>query len=105
MVIRLSNVGKKPENNVLKKRLEGRLGPDIVVKELDLTDDFELSIVLSNAGEMELRKGTTLRIRILLNDQRVSEFDHFISEPLKPSFGTRYIIDPPYRVRMTEMPE
>jgi len=101
VVIRLSNVGKKPENNVLKKRLEGpALGPDIVVKELDLTDDFELSIVLSNAGEMELRKGTTLRIRILLNDQRVSEFDHFISELLKPSFGTRYIIDPPYRVRI-----
>ena len=103
VVIRLSNAGKKPENNALRKRLEGSpLGPDIVVKELDLTDDFELSIVLSNAGELELRKGTTLRIRILLNDRRVSEFDHFISEPLKPSFGTRYIIDPPYRVRINE---
>jgi len=101
VVIRLSNVGKKPENNLLKKRVVGPLlGPDIVVKELDLTDDFELSVVLSNAGETELRTGTTLRIRIFLNDQRVSEFDHFISEPLKPSFGTRYIIDPPYRVRI-----
>ncbi|HSB04152.1 MAG TPA: hypothetical protein VLK23_03090, partial [Thermodesulfobacteriota bacterium] len=102
LVIRLSNIGKTLENNVLKRRPEGPpLGPDIVVKELDLTEDFELSIVLSNAGETELREGTTLRIRILLNDQKVSEFDHLISESLKPSFGTRHVIDPPYRVRIS----
>ncbi len=76
------------------------IGPDLLVKELDLSEDFDLTIVLSNAGELELRKGTTLRIRIFMNGQKVSEFDHFISEPLKPYWGSGYAIDPPYRVRV-----
>ena len=90
------------DNNGLRKRLESLLiGPDLLVKEFDLSEDFDLTIVLSNAGELELPKGTTLRIRIYMNGQKVSEFDHFISEPLKPYFESRYVIDPPYRVRVS----
>jgi hypothetical protein len=93
---------KNQGNNALKKTLEGLpVGPDLVVKELTLSDDFDLSIVLSNVGEWELRKGTTLGIRIFVNGQKVSEFDHFISEPVKPYSGSDYVIDPPYRIRLS----
>jgi archaellum component FlaG (FlaF/FlaG flagellin family) len=89
------------ENNSLKKILEGvPFGPDIVVKDLDLAEDLELNIILSNAGEADLRKGVTFRIRILVNERKISEFDHFISEALRANFGNRYIIDPPYRVEI-----
>ena len=92
---------RNPENNGLKKVLESLpIGPDIIVKDLELTDDFELSILLSNAGEAELRKGTTLRIRVSLNGQKVSEFDHFVSEPLRPLSRNRVAITPPYRIRV-----
>ena len=87
------------ENNSLKKILDGApFGPDIVVKDLDLTEDLELMIILSNAGEVDLRKDVTFRFRILVNDRKISEFDHFISEALKANFGNRYLMDPPYRV-------
>jgi archaellum component FlaG (FlaF/FlaG flagellin family) len=87
------------ENNSLKKILDGApFGPDIVVKDLDLTEDLELMIILSNGGEGDLRKGVTFRIRILVNGRKISEFDHFISEGLKANFGNRYLIDPPYGV-------
>jgi hypothetical protein len=87
------------ENNSLKKILDGLpIGPDLVVKDLDLTEDLELMIILSNAGEVDLRKGVTFRIRILVNGRKISEFDHFISEVLKANFGNRYLMDPPYRV-------
>ena len=89
------------ENNSLIKILEGApVGPDIVVKDLDLTEDLELNIILSNAGEADLRKGVTFRIRILVNDRKISEFDHFISEALRANFGNRYIITPPYRIEI-----
>ena len=87
------------ENNSLKKILDGApFGPDIVVKDLDLTEDLELMIILSNAGEVDLRKDVTFRFRILVNDRKISEFDHFISVALKANFGNRYLIDPPYGV-------
>jgi hypothetical protein len=35
-----------------------------------------------------------------VNDQRISEFDHFISEVLKANFGNRYVVAPPYRVEI-----
>jgi archaellum component FlaG (FlaF/FlaG flagellin family) len=90
------------DNNGLRKRLESLpIGPDLLVKEFDLSEDFDLTTVLSNAGELELPKGTTLRIRIYMNGQKVSEFVHFISEPLKPYLESRYVIDPPYRVRVS----
>jgi hypothetical protein len=47
---------------------------------------------------VDLRKGVTFRIRILVNGRKISEFDHFISEVLKANFGNRCLIDPPYRV-------
>ena len=87
------------ENNSLKKILDGApFGPDIVVKDLDLTEDLELMIILSNAGEVDLRKDVTFRFRILVNDRKISVFDHFISVALKANFGNRYLIDPPYGV-------
>jgi archaellum component FlaG (FlaF/FlaG flagellin family) len=90
------------ENNTLKKILDGLpVGPDILVKDLDLTEDLELIIILSNAGEVDLRKGVTFRIRVLVNERKISEFDHFISEVLRANFGNRYIIDPPYQVGIT----
>jgi hypothetical protein len=90
------------ENNSLKKILDGLpAGPDIVVKDLDLTEDLELIVILSNAGEGDLRKGTTFRIRIIVNGRKISEFDHFIPETLKANFGNHYLVDPPYRVGIT----
>jgi archaellum component FlaG (FlaF/FlaG flagellin family) len=89
------------ENNSLKKLLDGLpVGPDIVVKDLDLTEDLELMILLSNAGEVDLRKDVTVRVRILVNGRKISEFDHFIPEVLKADFGNRYLINPPYRVEI-----
>ncbi len=87
------------ENNFLEKILEGLpTGPDIAIKDLDLTEDFELFIILSNAGEIDLRKGATFRIRVFVNNLRISEFDHFTSDMLKANFGNDYTIFPPYRV-------
>jgi archaellum component FlaG (FlaF/FlaG flagellin family) len=87
------------ENNRLKKILEGPLvGPDIVVKQLELTEDLELMIILSNAGEVDLRKGAIFQIQMFVNDQKMSEFDHFISEALKANLKNRYMVAPPYQV-------
>lgn len=90
------------ENNHLKKILEGHpLGPDIVIRDLDLTEDLELMILLSNAGEVDLRKGVTFRIRIHVNDRKISDFDHFVSEAMKANFGNHYFIAPPYQRGIT----
>lgn len=87
------------ENNRLKKILKGPpVGPDIVVKHLELTEDLELMIILSNAGEVDLRKGAIFQIQMFVNDQKMSEFDHFISETLKANLKSRYMIAPPYQV-------
>ena len=87
------------ENNYLEKILEGLpTGPDIAIRDLDITDDFELIIILSNAGEVDLRKGATFRIRIFVNNLKISDFDHFISDVLKANSGNDYTIHPPYRV-------
>ena len=90
------------ENNTLKKFLNGLpMGPDIVVKDIDLTEDLELLIILSNAGEVDLRKGVIFQIRILVNERKISEFNHFMGEALKANFGNNYLIEPPYRVGIT----
>jgi hypothetical protein len=87
------------KNNSLKKILEGSpVGPDIVVKHLELTEDLELLIILSNAGEVDLRKGAIFQVQVFVNDQKMSEFDHFISEALKANSKNRYIVAPPYQV-------
>ena len=87
------------ENNKFKKILEGLpIGPDIVIKDFDLTEDLELSIILSNAGEVDLRKGVIFRVQIHLNDRKISDFEHFISEELKAYSKNLYTLSPPYRV-------
>ena len=87
------------ENNHLKRILEGPpVGPDIIVKQLELTEDFELVIILSNAGEVDLRKGAIFQVQVFVNDQKMSEFDHFISEALKANLKNRYTVAPPYQV-------
>jgi hypothetical protein len=87
------------ENNHLENILEGLpIGPDIIVQDLDLTEDFDLNISLSNAGEVDLRKGVPFRIRVFVNGLKVSDFDHFIPEGLKANFGNCYTIDPPHRI-------
>jgi hypothetical protein len=87
------------ENNHLENILEGLpSGPDIIVQDLDLTEDFNLTIILSNAGEVDLRKGVPFRIRVFVNGLKVSDFDHFIPEGLKANFGNCYTIDPPHRI-------
>jgi len=94
------------ENNSLVKILKGvPIGPDILVKDLDLTEDLNLTIILSNAGEVDLRKGATFQIRILVNERKISEFDHFISEVLKANHGNHYIIEPPYQVEIAGVSE
>ena len=87
------------ENNSRKKILEGSpVGPDIAVKHLELTEDLELMIILSNAGEVDLRKGAIFQIQVFVNDQKMSEFDHFISEALKANLKNRYMVALPYQV-------
>ncbi len=87
------------ENNHLKKILEAPpVGPDIVVRQLELTEDLELMIFLSNAGEVDLRKGAIFQVQVFVNDQKMSEFDHFISEALKANLKNRYTVAPPYQV-------
>jgi hypothetical protein len=90
------------EKKTPKKVLDGLpAGPDIVVKDLDLSEDLELMIILSNAGQVDLRKDVIFQIQIFVNDQKISEFDHFIREVLKANSGNRYIIDPPFYVGIT----
>ena len=89
------------ENNRLMKILDAPpIGPDIVVSDLDLTEDLELVISLANAGESDLRKGVTVGIRISVNGRKISEFDHFVPEPLKAKFGNQHSIDPPHGVTL-----
>ena len=75
-------------------------GPDIVVTEFGLSEDLELYVVLFNAGDTDLRKEATLRTRIVVNDRRVSEFEHLTSKVLTAKRGNRYTLHPPYRVEI-----
>jgi len=87
------------ENNHLENILEGLpTGPDIIVQDLDLTEDFDLYVILSNVGGIDLRKGVPFRVRVFVNGLKVSDFDHFIPEGLKANFGNCYTIDPPHRI-------
>jgi hypothetical protein len=89
------------ENNHLIRIMEGLpVGPDIMVRDLELAEDLELIIVLGNAGEVDLRKGVILRIRVFVNNQKITEFEHFTSEVLKAYLGNRYPLSPPYRVEI-----
>ena len=74
------------------------VGPDIVIKELDLTEDLDLSIILSNAGQTDLGRGVGLGIQVFVNKRKISEFDHYVSGSLKANFGNRYVVNPPSRI-------
>jgi len=92
------------KNNSLKKVLEGfPVGPDIVLKGLYLAEDLDLSLLLSNKGEVDLRKGATFQIKIFLNGRKVSDFEHFNSEILKAHSGNQYLLGPPYRIEIKGM--
>lgn len=89
-------------NNILKGILEGpSVGPDVVLRDLVLTEDMELSAILSNAGAVDLRKGAHLQIRIFVNGRKISEFEHFTSDTLKANSANRYVVDPPYQVGLS----
>jgi S-adenosylmethionine hydrolase len=45
--------------------------PESSLEAFELAEDLELMIILSNAGEVDLRKGVTFRIRILVNNQKI----------------------------------
>lgn len=88
-------------NNQFKKILDGLpLGPDLTIKDFSLTEDLELMILLCNEGEIDLRKGVTLRVRIYLNDRKVSDFEHYVSEELRARSQTIYTLNPPYRIQL-----
>ncbi|MCX8116336.1 MAG: hypothetical protein N3G78_00200 [Desulfobacterota bacterium] len=90
---------KNPENNALRKVLEGApKGPDLIVQDFDLNEDLELMIYLSNSGELDLRRGGTFKVRIYLNDRKISEFEHFVSDELKANSRNPYLLMPPFRV-------
>lgn len=74
------------------------VGPDVIIKGLDLTEDLDLSIILANAGQTDLRKGSALGIQIFVNRRKISQFDHYVSRSLKANFGNRYVVEPPSRV-------
>jgi hypothetical protein len=73
-------------------------GVDLFVKDMGLTEDLELYVVVSNAGEVDLPKGSTLRVRIFVNDRKVSDFEHLTPKDLKVKSGNRYTVHPPYPI-------
>jgi hypothetical protein len=80
---------------------QSSIGPDIVVKDLGVTEDRELYVLLANAGPVDLREGLKLRVRISVNNRRVSEFDHYVGERLRADLGSHVMIHPPYRITIT----
>ncbi|MEI9476431.1 MAG: hypothetical protein WCO26_07620 [Deltaproteobacteria bacterium] len=87
--------GNSPQEKIPK---DSSTGHDILVRELGLTEDLELYVVVSNAGEGDLPKGSTLRIRIFVNDRKISDFEHLTARVLKGKIGNHYTVRPPYPV-------
>lgn len=81
-----------------KTSMESASGPDLLIRDLGLNEDMELYTVVSNAGEVDLVKGSTLRIRIFVNNRKISDFEHLMAKVLKAKTGNRYTIRPPYPV-------
>jgi hypothetical protein len=73
-------------------------GVDLLVKDLGLTEDLALYVVVSNAGDVDLPKGATLRVRIFVNDRKISDFEHLTAKDLKVKSGNRYTVHPPYPI-------
>ena len=87
--------GNSPQEKIPK---DLSTGYDILVRELGLTEDLELYVVVSNSGEVDLPKGSTLRVRIFVNDRKFSDFEHLTARGLKGKTGNRYTVHPPYPV-------
>jgi len=77
------------------------IGPDIVIKDLGVTEDMEIYVLLANAGPVDLREGFKVHVRISVSNRRVSEFDHFVGERLRAHLVNHATIHPPYRVAVT----
>lgn len=78
-----------------------QIGADIMIKDLGITEDMELYILLANAGMIDLREGAKLRLRIFMNHRKVSEFDHLMSNRLRAHLKNYATIRPPYSVAVT----
>jgi hypothetical protein len=76
--------------------------PRVVVKDLGVNEDQELSLFLANPGTVDLDKALSLRIRIDVNGRKVSEFEHLSSVVIKGRLGSRYAVRPPYRVEIAK---
>ncbi len=74
------------------------VGPHVIIKGFDLTEDLDLSIILANAGQTDLPKGSALGVQIFVNHRKISQFDHYVLGSLKANFGNRCVVDPPSRV-------
>ena len=84
---------------VLEKTPKGvSTGVDLLMKDLGLTEDLALYVVVSNAGDVDLPRGSTLRVRIFVNDRKISDFEHLTSKDLKVNGGNRYTVHPPYPI-------
>ena len=81
-----------------KTSMESASGPDLLIRDLGLNEDMELYMVVSNSGEVDLVKGSTLRFRIFVNDRKISDFEHLTARVLKGKIGNRYTVRPPYPV-------
>jgi hypothetical protein len=88
------------DGNLSREKIpkDSSTGHDILVRELGLTEDLELYVVVSNSGEVEFPKGSTLRVRIFVNDRKFSDFEHLTARGLKGKTGNRYTVHPPYPV-------
>jgi len=73
-------------------------GVDLIMKDLGLTEDLELYVVISNAGDVPLPSGSTLHVRIFVNDRKISDFEHLTAKDLKARNGNRYTVHPPYPI-------
>ena len=74
------------------------VGVDLLTKDLGLTEDMGLYITISNAGDVDLPKGSTLRVRIFVNEKKLSDFEHLAAKDLKVRSGSRYMVQPPYPI-------
>jgi hypothetical protein len=84
------------------ERARGGDLPQVVVRDLGVNEDQELSLFLANPGKADLDKGLSLRIRIDVNGRKISDFEHLSSAVIKGGLGSRYAIRPPYRVEIVK---
>ncbi len=79
---------------------KSRTGSDLFIKDLGLGEDLELYVVIANAGEVDVQKGSTIRMQISINYRKVCDFEHLTTKVLKSKKGNRYLIHPPYAITL-----